>query len=88
MLLLGVVVSTVDFAAVSNAIDSDDLGGIVNLVDDSEVAYANSPVGINTCQLTATGGTRVLRKLLNCCYHVIVGILRKSPEIFLSSALD
>jgi hypothetical protein len=82
------VVSAVDFAAVSDAIDAHHSDGFGNLVDDTVITHANSPVFVRSGQLPATGWAQVPRQSPNRCYHAIVHVCRKSSEVSLGRAFE
>jgi hypothetical protein len=65
-------VSAIDFASVSDAIDAHHADGIVDLVDDTIVTRANSPIVVGCSQLPAARWARVPRQRLNRRDHTIM----------------
>jgi hypothetical protein len=82
------IVSTIDFASVSNAIDAHHAGGIVDLVDHTIIAYPNSPIVVSFDKLSATSWARIPRQPLNRRDYMAMELCGELPEVSFSSAFE
>ena len=56
----------------SNAIHENDLGFVINLINDLILADTDSAISVGSGQFSATGRTRIPGELLNCRDYSVV----------------
>jgi len=78
--------STINIAAVTHTVDTNDANLVSNLVNHAVITHSDAPVAFAASQFAATRRTWVRRECSNCHDHAIVNLGRQTGEIFLGGA--
>jgi hypothetical protein len=61
--------SSINLASVSNTVYTNFFNAISDLIDNTVITDPNPPIVVGACEFSATGGSRVVREILNCRNH-------------------